>query len=131
MPNSSAVFSALMPLLLPSALAGVVFGSALVVVGWKRNEVGPGSRLERIPVFLCGVVSLVLTVVTVGQLAAALGMSRDFHPLPLLMLALTLLMGSPTLLWRSSWRQAAVGAATVAVSIFAFMTGFSIGVVFA
>ena len=58
-----------MTLLLPSAFAGVVVGSALVVVGWRKKP-------------------------------------------------------------RSSWRQAAVGAATVALSIFAFVTGFSIGVVF-
>jgi hypothetical protein len=58
-----------MTLLLPSAFAGVVVGSALVLVGWRKKP-------------------------------------------------------------RSSWRNTAVGAATVAVSIFAFITGFSIGVVF-
>jgi hypothetical protein len=115
-----------MALLLPSVLPGVVFGAALAVVGWKRKEAGPASRLERIPIFLCGVVAL---VVTVAQIGVAVG-RRDLHPLGLLMLALMLLLGSPVLLWRSSWRQTAVGAATVAVSVLAFMTGFSIGVFF-
>jgi len=134
--------SILMPALLPSAFAGVVFGSALVCVGWKRKQRGtphsrdtlitttsqirPGSRLERIPVFLCGVVALVGTVTQVGVAAGR----RDFHPLILLMLVLMLLLGSPSILWRSSWRETAIGAGTIGVSVFAFMAGFSIGVFF-
>jgi hypothetical protein len=126
MPDRSEVFSFLMTLMLPSVLLGVIFGFALVVVGWRRTTVGPVSRLESVPIFLCGVVALAAIV----ALIAGFVTRRDFHPVGLLMFALMLLLGSPILLWRSSWRQTAVGAATVAVSVLAFITGFSIGVLF-
>jgi uncharacterized membrane protein len=132
-----------MPLLLPTALAGVLIGFALVVVEWRRTRgdvrrtgdradggvetVGASTTLQRIPVFICGAIAVVALI---GLITNEIRRAPKFHPGLLVALALLILLGSPVLFWRSRWQRTTVGAATVAIAVLAFITGFSIGVLF-
>jgi hypothetical protein len=81
--------------------------------------------LERIPVFLCGVLAILITL---AQVAHTIGKGRDFHPLMLAMVFLMAVLGAPTALWSSEWRETAIGVGTVALAILTFIAGFSIGI---
>ena len=142
-PPPAPLFSILLPLLLPTVLAGVLLGFALVVVEWRRNRgdlyrtggrgdgslatVRASSTLQRIPVLVCAAIAVIaLAALLVNETRR----SPDFHPGVVAVIALLLLMGAPVVFWRSRWHRIAVGASTVAVSVLAFITGFSIGVLF-
>ena len=132
-----------MPLLLPTALAGVLVGFALVVVEWRRargdvrrtgdradggvEAGGASTTLQRIPVFICGAIAVLALV---GVITNEIRRAPKFHPGVLVALALLSLLGSPVVFWRSRWQRTAVGVATVAIAVLAFITGFSIGVLF-
>jgi hypothetical protein len=122
------VFSFLQPLLLPTVLAGLLFGFALVAVEWRRKPtLQVSSTLQRVPVFLSAAVAVVaLSVLVTTEIRRA----PNFNPWGLVVFSLLLLMGAPVVFWRSRWQLAAVGVATVAIALMAFITGFSIGVLF-
>jgi len=142
-PSFAPLFSILQPLLLPTALAGVLFGFALVAVEWRRKRedsqrtpdridghaeaVGPSSTLKRVPVFLGAAVAIVgLIALVISEIRRA----PLFHPAVLVAVGLLLVLAAPVAFWRSRWQRTSVGAATIAVSVLAFITGFSIGVLF-
>jgi hypothetical protein len=121
------LFSILQPLLLPAALAGVLFGFAAIAVEWGGKRAGPSSSLQRVPVLVCAAVAVVAMIALVTN---EIRRAAVFHPGGLVVFAPLLLMCAPVIFWRSRWQRTTVGVATVAVSVLAFITGFSIGVFF-
>ena len=132
------LFSFLQPLLLPTVLAGVLFGFGLVAVEWRRKRganltnghletVQVSSTLQRVPVFLSAAVAVIALSAFV---TTAIRQAPNFNPWGLVVFSLLLLMGAPVVFWRSRWQRTTVGAATVAIALMAFITGFSIGVLF-
>lgn len=114
---------------MPVAIAGVMIGLFTAVRGSivrtaARNE---GPIVERIAVGLCMALSLL------GMMGLLLSLLRG-TPLPTLLSALfaaaIIVAGLPALVSRTAWRKSAEGIATIAVSIAAFLSGFTIGYLF-
>jgi hypothetical protein len=83
--------------------------------------------LERVAAALCGAVAVVLLLV-LGVNSGRSG--RAPSPWTVVLLLLILLLTAPALLWKTRYRVASEGAATVAIAGVAMLTGFSIGFLF-
>ena len=85
------------------------------------------SLLERVAVSLCGTLGVVL-VFLLGVNAGRSGISASVWPA--LLLLMSLLLGAPVALWKTRYRVAGEGIATISIAGIAIVTGFSIGFLF-
>jgi hypothetical protein len=134
------------PLIFPVSLVATASGIALVAksiwqrehtsadgasqsvsTGGSQSRLAGSSALERICVGICAFLGLLGAVALVVN-----EIRRDPvpHPLSLVLLGLLVLLSAPALMWRSPWRIAAEGVATIALSVVAVLAVFSIGFMF-
>ena len=86
-----------------------------------------GGLLERIAVGLCGGVAVLGLI---GTMETLLARRPDFPPLAVTFVVAVILSGLPAVVWRSRWRGAAEGVATISIATAAILSGFSIGFLF-
>ena len=115
---------------LPLGLVAIVIGLLTAI----RTIPGPGTPpvpdlglVERIAVGLCAGVAVLGLL---GTLETVLLRRPDFPPLAILFALSILACGWPALAWKSRWRGAAEGGATVFIAVAAILSGFTIGFMF-
>ena len=115
---------------LPLGLLGIVAGliTAVRLIPHPGVVAAPDlGVVERVAVGLCAGVAILGFIGTVETLLLR---RPDFPPLAIAFAAAVILCSLPALFWRSRWRGAAEGAATVFISVAAILSGFSIGFMF-
>ena len=138
------VVRGLVRLIIQISIVAAVFGFVLIPVSARRlaragavqkHELGDDTRssmpnspaLERIAVTVCALLAIVgVTAMVTNEIRR----NPVPHPAFPALLALLVLLSAPALMWRSRLRVPAEGLATIAVSVVAVLTGFSIGVAF-
>jgi hypothetical protein len=116
---------------LPLGLVAIVVGLLTAIVQIPRASLASlpdVGRIERIAVGLGGGVAMLGLI---GAVETVLFRGRpDFSLVAMVFVASVALCGLPAVVWRSRWRGAAEGVATVAVALVAILSGFTIGFMF-
>jgi len=84
------------------------------------------SLLERVAAGLCAAAAVVLILV----LGVNVGRSGRASPWTAYLLLMILLLPGPAILWKTRYRVASEGIATIAIAVIAILSGFSIGFLF-
>jgi ribose/xylose/arabinose/galactoside ABC-type transport system permease subunit len=115
---------------LPVGILGIAVGLFAALRLSPRGglpDLSHGGLLERIAVGLCGGVAVLGLI---GTMETLLARRPDFPPLAVTFVVAVILSGLPAVVWRSRWRGAAEGVATMAIATAAILSGFSIGFLF-
>jgi ribose/xylose/arabinose/galactoside ABC-type transport system permease subunit len=115
---------------LPVGILGIAVGLLAALRLSPRGrlpDLSSGGLLERIAVGLCGGVAVLGLI---GTMETLLARRPDFPPLAVTFVVAVILSGLPAVVWRSRWRGAAEGVATMAIATAAILSGFSIGFLF-
>lgn len=115
---------------LPVGILGIAVGLFAALRLSPRGEspdLSSGGLLERIAVGLCGGVAVLGLI---GTMETLLTRRPDFPPLAVTFVVAVILSGLPAVVWRSRWRGAAEGVATISIATAAILSGFSIGFLF-
>ena len=128
--GAAGLVRALVVLDLPLSLIGIAVG--IFTVGRETVRLRTSSPIdlglvERIAVGLCAGVAMLGFL---GTIETLLLKRPDFPPLAILFAASVILSALPAILWKSRWRGAAEGAATVFIATAAILSGFTIGFMF-
>lgn len=115
---------------LPVGILGIAVGLFAALRLSPRGELpdlSSGGLLERIAVGLCAGVAVLGLI---GTMETLLARRPDFPPLAVTFVVAVILSGLPAVVWRSRWRGAAEGVATISIATAAILSGFSIGFLF-
>ena len=115
---------------LPVGILGIAVGLFAALRLSPRGglpDLSSGRLLERIAVGLCGGVAVLGLI---GTMETLLTRRPDFPPLAVTFVLAVILSGLPAVVWRSRWRGAAEGVATISIATAAILSGFSIGFLF-
>jgi ribose/xylose/arabinose/galactoside ABC-type transport system permease subunit len=113
---------------LPVGILGIAVGLFTTFRLSRRSpDLSHGGLLERIAVGLCGGVAVLGLI---GTMETLLARRPDFPPLAVTFVVAVILSGLPAVVWRSRWRGAAEGVATISIATAAILSGFSIGFLF-
>ena len=115
---------------LPVGILGIAVGLFAALRLSPRGgspDLSSGGLLERIAVGLCGGVAVLGLI---GTMETLLTRRPDFPPLAVTFVLAVILSGLPAVVWRSRWRGAAEGVATISIATAAILSGFSIGFLF-
>ena len=115
---------------LPVGILGIAVGLFAALRLSPRGglpDLSSGRLLERIAVGLCGGVAVLGLI---GTMETLLTRRPDFPPLAVTFVLAVILSGLPAVVWRSRWRGAAEGVATISIAAAAILSGFSIGFLF-
>ena len=115
---------------LPVSLFAIVVGLVTAVRSALRSDATVPAYLglvERIAVGLCGGVAFLGFF---GLVETVLTRRPDFPPLAIVFAICILALSWPAFAWKSRWRGAAEGVATICVATAAILSGFTIGFMF-
>jgi uncharacterized membrane protein len=90
----------------------------------------PTPILERIAVGICAPISVLGLVVAFQTVRFRTPSDPPYWPLSVLFVLATIVMGLPAVLWKTRFRLAAEGLATIALAVASTIAGFSIGFIF-
>ena len=130
-------------LIIPISLGAAVLGTLTIVRGLSgfgnprypdlatKGEPAAFGRaanslLEPVAAGLCATAAGVLILV----LGVNVGRSGRASPWTAFLLLMILLLPAPAILWKTRYRLASEGIATIAIAVIAILTGFSIGFLF-
>ena len=130
-------------LIIPISLGAAVLGTLTIVRGLSgfgnprypdlaaKGEPAAFGRaanslLEPVAAGLCATAAVVLILV----LGVNVGRSGRASPWTAFLLLMILLLPAPAILWKTRYRVASEGIATIAIAVIAILTGFSIGFLF-
>jgi hypothetical protein len=114
-------------LIMPVGMGAGALGLLTIVKGFRSSGREGSSVLERVGVGLCGTLAAVL-IVLLGVNTVRRGLGGSYWPAALLVMLL--LLAAPAMLWKTRYRMAGEGMATVAIAGISIVTGFSIGFLF-
>ena len=111
---------------LPVSLGGIAIGLITVLAhpGFHRADLLAATPLERVGVGLCAAVAA-LGLFGFGEISVRSG--APLTPLAALFTAMIFLLAAPGMLWRTRWRGVGEGVATIAISVAAILSGFTMG----
>ncbi len=115
---------------LPVGILGIAVGLFTAIRLRPRSglpDLSGGGVLERIAVGLCAGVAVLGLI---GTMETLLTRRPDFPLLAVTFVVAVILSGLPAVVWRSRWRGAAEGVATMSIATAAILSGFSIGFLF-
>jgi len=86
--------------------------------------------LERIAVGICAPISVLGLVVAFQTVRLRTPSDPPYRPLSVVFVLATIVVGLPAVLWKTRFRLAAEGLATIALAVASTIAGFSIGFIF-